>query len=120
MKVQRWVKYLKIISLEWLMEVFPRLDLDIIFWFKVCIIQIVCVNNKFFDTVDTFNYFACMDNEIINILKQNKSQIFSKYTLQSMAVFGSYSRGDNTKNSDVDILVDLNGQICLKFLHLNY
>jgi len=61
-----------------------------------------------------------MNNEILTILKQNKSHIFSKYPLQSMAVFGSCSRGDNTENSDVDILVELNGTMGLRFLHLNY
>ncbi len=61
-----------------------------------------------------------MDNEILYILKQNKSHIFSKYPLLSMAVFGSYSRGDNNEDSDVDILVELNGKMGLKFLHLNY
>jgi predicted nucleotidyltransferase len=37
-----------------------------------------------------------------------------------MAVFGSYSRGDEAKNSDVDILVELNGKIGFDFLRLNY
>jgi len=37
-----------------------------------------------------------------------------------MALFGSYSRGDNNDKSDVDILVELNGAMGFKFLHLNY
>ena len=61
-----------------------------------------------------------MDNEILDILKKNKPEIFSKYPLQSMAVFGSYSRGDNNSASDVDILVELNGTMGFRFLHLNY
>ena len=61
-----------------------------------------------------------MNNEILDILKQNKSEIFSRYPLQSMAVFGSCSRGDNNDNSDVDILVELNGTMGFRFLHLNY
>ena len=61
-----------------------------------------------------------MNNQILDILKQNKSDIFSKYPSQSMAIFGSYSRGDNNENSDVDILVELNGTMGFKFLHLNY
>jgi len=61
-----------------------------------------------------------MNNEILDILKQKKQEIFSKYPLQSMAIFGSYSRGDNKENSDIDILVELNGTMGFKFLHLNY
>ena len=61
-----------------------------------------------------------MNNEILDILKQKKPEIFSKYPLQSMAIFGSYSRGDYNENSDIDILVELNGTMGFKFLHLNY
>ena len=61
-----------------------------------------------------------MNNEILTILKEKKAEIFGRYPLQSMALFGSYSRGDNNENSDVDILVELNGTMGFKFLHLNY
>jgi predicted nucleotidyltransferase len=37
-----------------------------------------------------------------------------------MAVFGSYSRGEQTKDSDIDLLVELNGPIGMGFLQLNY
>lgn len=37
-----------------------------------------------------------------------------------MALFGSYSRGKEKNESDVDILVELSGPVGLKFLHLNY
>ncbi|MFP5041787.1 nucleotidyltransferase family protein [Parasediminibacterium sp. JCM 36343] len=61
-----------------------------------------------------------MDNEILDILRKNKTEIFGKYPLASMAVFGSYSRGDNKENSDIDILVEINGVMGFKFLQLNY
>ena len=61
-----------------------------------------------------------MESEILDILKQHKKDIFSKYPLRSMALFGSFSRGDNNDNSDVDILVELNGTMGFRFLHLNY
>lgn len=35
-----------------------------------------------------------------------------------MAIFGSYSRGDQNENSDIDILVEFNGRIGLKFVDL--
>ena len=35
-----------------------------------------------------------------------------------MALFGSYSRGDQSENSDIDILVELNGKIGSRFIDL--
>jgi predicted nucleotidyltransferase len=61
-----------------------------------------------------------MKNEIVNILKSNKEILFKKYPLKSMALFGSYSTGNENENSDVDILVELNGEMGFNFLHLNY
>jgi len=61
-----------------------------------------------------------MNNDVLNILRQNKTLLFSKYPLQSMALFGSQSRGDATDTSDVDILVEINGTMGFEFLHLNY
>lgn len=59
-------------------------------------------------------------NNVIQILKQHKEELFKKYPLKSMALFGSYSRGDETQDSDVDVMVELNGPIGIKFLDLNY
>jgi predicted nucleotidyltransferase len=61
-----------------------------------------------------------MNNDVLNILRQNKALLFSKYPLQSMALFGSQSRGDAKDTSDVDILVEINGTMGFEFLHLNY
>ena len=61
-----------------------------------------------------------MNDKVLTILNQNKNYLFKKYPLKSMAVFGSYSRGNNTTKSDVDILVEINGTIRFEFLHLNY
>ena len=84
------------------------------------VVAITSVLNSFFDTSTCFCYLAIMNSEILGILKEKKAEIFGKYPLQSMALFGSYSRGDNNENSDVDILVELNGTMGFKFLHLNY
>jgi uncharacterized protein len=67
-----------------------------------------------------FPYFVFMKNEIIEVLRKNKEDLFNKYSLKSMALFGSYSRGNEDSDSDVDILVELNGIMGFKFLHLNY
>ncbi len=57
-------------------------------------------------------------SEIKKILKNNKNRLFEKYGLSIIAIFGSYSRGHQTKDSDVDILVDFKKPIGLEFIDL--
>ena len=59
-----------------------------------------------------------MSNRIIEILKDRKTDLFSKYPIKELALFGSYSRGDNTSESDIDILVSLSEPNAIKFIHL--
>jgi len=35
-----------------------------------------------------------------------------------MAIFGSYSRGENTDESDLDVLVEFDGSIGIRFIDL--
>ena len=51
-------------------------------------------------------------------LKSNKQRLTEKYGLSLLAVFGSYGRGQQTENSDVDILVDFNKPIGVEFIDL--
>jgi predicted nucleotidyltransferase len=46
-------------------------------------------------------------NEIITILKDNKD-LFDKYGVDLIGVFGSYVRGNSKQNSDVYILINPN------------
>lgn len=46
-----------------------------------------------------------MEKEIYKIVKELKSKIKSKYTLNEFKVFGSSARGDRRKNSDIDIFI---------------
>jgi len=56
--------------------------------------------------------------EIISLLSKNKDAITAKYPVRKMAVFGSFSRGDQGPLSDVDILVDVDPSIGLEFVTL--
>lgn len=56
--------------------------------------------------------------EIIKTLRRIKVSLQSNYPIQSLALFGSYSRSEQTQSSDVDILVELNGPIGSKFIEL--
>ncbi|GJM36147.1 MAG: hypothetical protein DHS20C18_51480 [Saprospiraceae bacterium] len=55
---------------------------------------------------------------IIDRLKKGKEHLFTKYAIKELAIFGSFSRGDFNKNSDVDILVDFNRNIGIEFIDL--
>jgi predicted nucleotidyltransferase len=45
-------------------------------------------------------------NPIIQTLHDNLPTLKAKYPLQSLAIFGSYSRGTQTPNSDLDVLYE--------------
>ena len=45
-------------------------------------------------------------NPIIQTIHDNLPTLKAKYPLQSLAVFGSYSRGTQTPNSDLDVLYE--------------
>lgn len=54
--------------------------------------------------------------DITTILKNHKNDFQSKYHVSELAIFGSYSRGDNTEESDLDIMFDYDKQIGWEFL----
>ena len=45
-------------------------------------------------------------NEIENILENHKKELAEKYHVSEIGVFGSYVRGEQNENSDIDILVE--------------
>lgn len=49
--------------------------------------------------------------EIIDMLRIKKKELEKKYPISELALFGSYARGDNDEQSDIDILIDFNGRI---------
>lgn len=57
-------------------------------------------------------------DSILAALRDLKPQISERYKLRSMALFGSYARGDQTPESDVDVLVDVDPSIGLDFIDL--
>ena len=56
--------------------------------------------------------------EIINDLKALKLELSKDYPIVSLALFGSFSRDEASPQSDIDILVELNGRIGSKFFEL--
>ena len=57
-------------------------------------------------------------DDIKHSLSNNKNVLFSEYPIHSMAIFGSYARNEQSENSDVDILVEFNDKIGIRFIDL--
>lgn len=51
-------------------------------------------------------------------LKNHQVELFSRFGLCKMAIFGSYGRGQQRIDSDIDILVEFNRPIGLEFIDL--
>jgi len=45
-------------------------------------------------------------NEILNYLKEHKTEFYNKYQVSKIALFGSFARGENKKGSDIDIAIE--------------
>jgi uncharacterized protein len=61
-------------------------------------------------------------DKIKNTIHENKNYLSDKFKVKSISVFGSYLRGEQKKDSDLDILVEFNETIDLfQFIKLeNY
>lgn len=55
---------------------------------------------------------------ITNKLSKLKVHLKERYPIASMAIFGSYARNEQTETSDVDIMVEFDGKIGIKFIDL--
>ncbi|NPA64248.1 MAG: nucleotidyltransferase [Epsilonproteobacteria bacterium] len=44
--------------------------------------------------------------DVIKSLQKNKKRFLEKYDISKIILFGSYARGENRDNSDVDIAVE--------------
>ena len=51
--------------------------------------------------------------EVINIIRDTKPELVTRYGVERLGLFGSYVRGQQRKRSDIDILVSFNREIDL-------
>jgi uncharacterized protein len=56
--------------------------------------------------------------EIKTILELHKPELYRKYPIKSMAIFGSFARNEQQKESDLDVMVEFNGNIGIRFIDL--
>ncbi|MGB3851519.1 MAG: nucleotidyltransferase domain-containing protein [Tunicatimonas sp.] len=57
-------------------------------------------------------------SEIQEKLSVVKPYLFGKYPLKSLAIFGSYARGESNQASDLDLLVEVDAVIGSRFVDL--
>ncbi len=58
-------------------------------------------------------------NDIQKIIKKNKQALKKQYGLKEVGIFGSYVKGEQDENSDVDLLVEVERPMGLvKFMRL--
>lgn len=56
--------------------------------------------------------------DILALLVKEKSNLAKEFKVQALGIFGSYVRGDQQPESDIDILVDVDPSIGLEFVTL--
>lgn len=56
--------------------------------------------------------------DVLAILRAAKPDLVRRFGLRGMALFGSYARGEQLDSSDVDVLVDVDPSIGLRFVEL--
>ena len=56
--------------------------------------------------------------EVLNILRQARHDLSARYPVTRMTLFGSYARGEQQEKSDIDILIDVDPSIGLRFVAL--
>ena len=56
--------------------------------------------------------------DLKGIIKQNRRELEKKFKVKSIALFGSYARGEQNEESDVDIIVEFSEPVGFLFFHL--
>ncbi|KKS39968.1 hypothetical protein A3H03_01940 [Candidatus Kuenenbacteria bacterium RIFCSPLOWO2_12_FULL_42_13] len=46
-------------------------------------------------------------DEVLNFLRQNKQYFRDNYRVTKLGLFGSFARGTNTEDSDIDLIIEL-------------
>ena len=70
--------------------------------------------------VDKYDGVCSEQERVLDTLRSFKQYNSEKYGIESMALFGSFSRGEQKDNSDVDILISLKAPSLYLFSELTY
>lgn len=58
-------------------------------------------------------------SEIVKKIKKLFPYLSKKYSVKKIGIFGSYSRNQQNKNSDIDLIVEFNEPIGLEFIEFS-
>jgi len=56
--------------------------------------------------------------DIKRIISSYRKELEEKFKVKSIAIFGSYARGEQTPQSDIDIIVEFKEPVGMLFIHL--
>ncbi|MFB3902267.1 MAG: nucleotidyltransferase family protein [Acidobacteriota bacterium] len=56
--------------------------------------------------------------EILHTLREQRRLLGRRYPIHRLALFGSWARGDAREDSDVDVLVEVDPSIGMRFVEL--
>jgi len=56
--------------------------------------------------------------EILRALREARPRLERQFGVRRIAIFGSYARGDQREDSDIDVLVEVDPSIGLRFVDL--
>jgi uncharacterized protein len=56
--------------------------------------------------------------EVLDILREAQRDLRTRYQVSRIALFGSYARGDQREESDIDMLIDVDPTIGLRLVTL--
>jgi len=59
-------------------------------------------------------------NEYLHKLRQFKQQYSEEYGIERIGIFGSVARGEQTVNSDVDVLVEFGRPVGIEFIDMSH
>jgi predicted nucleotidyltransferase len=57
-------------------------------------------------------------SSIMKVLSEIKPELERRFHVSAIGVFGSYARGDQKPDSDIDIIVDFNRSVGVEFIDL--
>ena len=57
-------------------------------------------------------------DQILRTLREQRKLLSRRYPIRRLALFGSWARGDAGEKSDVDVLVDVDPSIGMRFVDL--
>ena len=57
-------------------------------------------------------------DSIQNALISRKTELFARFRIKNLAIFGSYARNEQTRNSDLDLLVEFDAPVGIEFIDL--